>query len=91
MPDDVTAVRRSLGLTSGQHHGHDPRVDGHRGVRRPGAQGAVFVCPFLAGHEDYRHELGYEDRKHDFLTRYPSLYGYTLVCPRRHVGMWYAS
>jgi histidine triad (HIT) family protein/ATP adenylyltransferase len=48
--------------------------------------GPCFVCAFLAGHEDYRHELVYDDGEHvGFLTREPTLYGYTLVCPRRHV------
>lgn len=48
--------------------------------------GPCFVCAFLAGHEDYDHELVYDDGEHiAFLTRQPTLYGYTLVCPRRHV------
>src|SRR5262249_4987270 len=48
--------------------------------------GPCFVCAFLAGHEDYAHELVYDDGEHiAFLTRQPTLYGYTLVCPRRHV------
>jgi diadenosine tetraphosphate (Ap4A) HIT family hydrolase len=48
--------------------------------------GPCFICALLAGHEDYAHEMVYDDGRHvGFLTRYPTLYGYTLVCPRWHV------
>lgn len=48
--------------------------------------GPCFVCAFLAGEPGYEHVLVYEDEAHvAFLSRYPTLYGYTLVVPRRHV------
>ena len=51
-------------------------------------EGPCFVCA-IANHEPgYRaaHEMIYEDADVlVFLNRYPTLRGYTLVCPRRHV------
>jgi diadenosine tetraphosphate (Ap4A) HIT family hydrolase len=39
----------------------------------------------LAGNPEYRHHLIYEDQKAVvFLTKYPTLAGYTLVAPRAH-------
>jgi diadenosine tetraphosphate (Ap4A) HIT family hydrolase len=56
-------------------------------VRRS-RQGPCFVCSVAAGDPEYRsaHEFIYEDADVlVFLSRYPTLAGYTLVCPRRHV------
>ncbi len=54
-------------------------------VRRS-RSGTCFVCATLAGEPDYEHELLYDDGVHAaFLSRYPTLAGYTLVVPRRHV------
>ena len=48
--------------------------------------GPCFVCAILAGHPDYDQELFFDDGDHvAFLSRYPTLDGYSLVCPRRHV------
>ena len=48
--------------------------------------GPCFVCATLAGDPEYRHHLVYsDDRCAAFLSRYPSLLGYTLVVPRAHV------
>ncbi|NUR73408.1 MAG: HIT family protein [Hamadaea sp.] len=45
-----------------------------------------FVCAFLTGEPGYEHELLYDDGDHvAFLSRYPTLPGYALVVPRRHV------
>jgi diadenosine tetraphosphate (Ap4A) HIT family hydrolase len=48
--------------------------------------GPCFVCAILAGHENYEHRVSYDD-EHTvaFLTRYPTLLGYSLVAPKRHV------
>jgi diadenosine tetraphosphate (Ap4A) HIT family hydrolase len=48
--------------------------------------GPCFVCAIIAGHPDYDQELFFDDGDHvAFLSRYPTLDGYSLVCPRRHV------
>lgn len=54
-------------------------------VRRS-RSGKCFVCATLAGEPGYEHELLYDDGMHAaFFSRYPTLPGYTLVVPRRHV------
>jgi diadenosine tetraphosphate (Ap4A) HIT family hydrolase len=51
--------------------------------------GPCFVCAFLAGHPDYNHHMVYEDDDTvAFLNRYPTLLGYCLVAPKRHVEDW---
>jgi diadenosine tetraphosphate (Ap4A) HIT family hydrolase len=49
-------------------------------------EGPCFICQFLAGDPDYRHETVYAD-EHTvaFLARNNTLRGHTLVVPRRHV------
>ncbi|MCC3773815.1 HIT family protein [Streptomyces sp. UNOB3_S3] len=48
--------------------------------------GPCFVCAFLSGHPDYRHETVFEDEDHvAFLDRWPTLPGKLLVAPRHHV------
>ncbi|MEV4510760.1 HIT family protein [Dactylosporangium sp. NPDC049525] len=48
--------------------------------------GPCFICAFLDGEPGYEHELLYDDGAHAaFLSRYPTLPGYTLVVPREHV------
>jgi diadenosine tetraphosphate (Ap4A) HIT family hydrolase len=67
-----------------------PRVpmDLERYARRVRA-GPCFICAMLAGDARYRHHLLYRD-EHTvaFLSRYPTLLGYSLVAPRRHIGSW---
>jgi ATP adenylyltransferase len=47
--------------------------------------GPCFICEILAGNPDYRHHVIYEDETAIvFLNKYPVLYGYTLVAPRKH-------
>jgi histidine triad (HIT) family protein/ATP adenylyltransferase len=54
----------------------------HQRVR----QGPCFICAMTAGHPEYAHEVILDDGDHvGFLSRYPTLYGYVLVAPRRHV------
>lgn len=48
-------------------------------------KGPCFICELLAGNPEYRHHIVYEDQTAIvFLTKYPTLYGYTLVAPRKH-------
>lgn len=48
--------------------------------------GGCFICALVAGEPEAFHEIVYEDADHvAFLSRYPTLEGYTLVCPKRHV------
>jgi diadenosine tetraphosphate (Ap4A) HIT family hydrolase len=45
-----------------------------------------FICELLAGNPEFAHHVVYEDETAiAFLNRYPSLYGHTLVAPRRHL------
>ena len=54
-------------------------------VRRS-REGPCFVCATLDGHPDYRHQMVYDDGDHvAFLAMDPTLLGYTIVSPRRHV------
>jgi diadenosine tetraphosphate (Ap4A) HIT family hydrolase len=46
--------------------------------------GACFICAHLAGDEPHR-EVYADEVCVAFLNRYPTLRGYTLVAPRRHV------
>jgi histidine triad (HIT) family protein/ATP adenylyltransferase len=48
--------------------------------------GPCFVCAYQNGHHDYRHEPVYsDDSVVAFLSRYPTLLGYTIVAPRAHI------
>jgi len=48
--------------------------------------GGCFICAFLRGDPGAEHELLYDDGAHvALLNRYPTLRGYALVVPRRHV------
>jgi diadenosine tetraphosphate (Ap4A) HIT family hydrolase len=56
---------------------------------RRSREGPCFVCALLAGHPDYRHHEVYQDEETiAFLARYPTLRGYCLVAPKRHVESW---
>jgi len=47
------------------------------------------VCAILAGHPGYRHHVVYDDAATiAFLARQPTLLGYCIVAPRRHVEDW---
>lgn len=53
------------------------------------SEGPCFVCGFVQGRPDHRHHLVYEDDDTvAFLGRYPTLLGYCLVAPKRHVESW---
>jgi histidine triad (HIT) family protein/ATP adenylyltransferase len=48
--------------------------------------GGCFICGLLRGDSGTEHELLYDDGAHvAFLNRYPTMRGYALVVPRRHV------
>jgi histidine triad (HIT) family protein/ATP adenylyltransferase len=48
--------------------------------------GPCFVCATVSGQPDYEHALIYEDQDTiAFLSRHPTLLGYSLVAPKRHV------
>ena len=55
-------------------------------VHRASAAGLCFICEFLAGNPDFDHVVVDEtDSAVAFLNRYPTLFGSTLVAPRRHI------
>jgi diadenosine tetraphosphate (Ap4A) HIT family hydrolase len=48
--------------------------------------GPCFVCAYLSGHPDYEHVPVFGDEHVvAFLSRYPTLFGYTIVAPRAHI------
>jgi len=48
-------------------------------------RGPCFICRLVAGDPDYRHHIVYEDDfAIAFLNKWPTLVGYTLVCPKAH-------
>src|SRR3569833_11107 len=48
--------------------------------------GPCFVCAFLAGHPQYRHETVYEDHDHvAFQDRWPTLPGKVIDAPKAHL------
>src|SRR5262249_6931084 len=49
-------------------------------------RGPCFVCAYLGGHPGYEHEHIFGDGYVvAFLSRYPTLLGYTIVAPRAHI------
>ncbi|THV34701.1 HIT family protein [Glycomyces buryatensis] len=49
-------------------------------------EGPCFICALVSGESEAFHEIVFEDRAHvAFLSRYPTLAGYTLVSPKRHI------
>ena len=47
--------------------------------------GPCFICEMLAGNPDYIHHIIHQDETAVvFLNKFPVLYGYTLIAPRRH-------
>jgi len=51
--------------------------------------GPCFICALLGGEPGYDHHRVYED-EHTiaFPNRYPTLCGYCLVAPKRHIENW---
>jgi len=51
--------------------------------------GPCFVCALVAGEPGAEHHLVYDDDEFvGFLARYPTLLGYCVVAPKRHVEDW---
>jgi len=47
--------------------------------------GRCFICEFLSGNPDYRHDTVAEtDAAVAFLNKYPTLFGYVIVAPKAH-------
>jgi diadenosine tetraphosphate (Ap4A) HIT family hydrolase len=60
-----------------------------RRSRHSRAKGDCFICRIAAGTDTYRHHIVYEDPDTIvFLNRYPTLIGYCLIAPRKHVESW---
>jgi diadenosine tetraphosphate (Ap4A) HIT family hydrolase len=58
-------------------------------VQRIRQQGQCFICRVVDRSHRYRHHIVYEDAATIvFLNRYPTLLGYCLVAPRKHVEDW---
>jgi diadenosine tetraphosphate (Ap4A) HIT family hydrolase len=56
---------------------------------RRSQEAPCFVCAIVARDPDHRHHLLYEDTNFiAFLNRFPTLLGYCLVAPKRHVESW---
>jgi len=48
-------------------------------------RGPCFICEYASGNPDYAHHtIAADDEAVIFLSKYPTLPGYTLVCPRAH-------
>jgi diadenosine tetraphosphate (Ap4A) HIT family hydrolase len=44
-----------------------------------------FICELVRGNPDFAHHVVFEDEETiAFLNKYPTLLGYTLVCPKAH-------
>jgi diadenosine tetraphosphate (Ap4A) HIT family hydrolase len=60
-----------------------------RRVRESRAEGRCFICRIVSGTHSYRHQVVYDDAEAIvFLNRYPTLLGYCLAAPKRHVEDW---
>jgi histidine triad (HIT) family protein len=54
-------------------------------MTRRATTGPCFICEMLKGNPDYRHHIVAEDADTViFLSKYPTLRGYCLVCPKAH-------
>jgi diadenosine tetraphosphate (Ap4A) HIT family hydrolase len=52
-------------------------------------EGPCFICAMLSGAQRYRHHVLYANEDTvAFLSRYPTMPGYSIVAPRRHVESW---
>lgn len=59
------------------------------GYARRTLEGPCFVCAIVTGRPGYEHHHVFEDDETiAFLNRYPTLIGYTIVAPKRHVERW---
>ena len=52
---------------------------------RNATQGPCFICELVAGNPAFRHHvIAEDDETIIFLSKYPTLRGYALVCPKAH-------
>jgi diadenosine tetraphosphate (Ap4A) HIT family hydrolase len=66
-----------------------PAKDYAMTVQQMRQQGQCFVCRVIDRTHRYSHHIVYEDADTIvFLNRYPTLLGYCLVAPRKHVEDW---
>lgn len=66
-----------------------PAKDYAAAVQRIRQQGQCFICRVIDRTHSYSHHVVYEDADTIvFLNRYPTLLGYCLVSPRKHVEDW---
>jgi histidine triad (HIT) family protein len=57
-----------------------------QGYVRRVQNGICFICAMQRGDPEYAHEVILDDGEHiAFVAKYPTLRGYVLVCPKRHV------
>ncbi len=55
-------------------------------LHKASAAGLCFICELLKGNPDFKHDVICESESAvAFLSRYPTLFGYTLVAPKRHI------
>jgi len=53
---------------------------------RNATQGPCFICELVAGNPAFRHHvIAEDDETIIFLSKYPTLRGYALICPKTHV------
>jgi diadenosine tetraphosphate (Ap4A) HIT family hydrolase len=65
------------------------RADYARRVRESRDAGRCFICRIVSDTDGRTHQIIYEDAGTIvFLNRYPTLLGYCLVAPTRHVEDW---
>ncbi|MGH6970256.1 MAG: HIT family protein, partial [Caulobacteraceae bacterium] len=77
-PLAVQAVAARRPMTERQTFDLDSYID--RSTRGP-----CFICGLVAGDPAFRHHVVYEDDwAIAFLNKWPTLAGYTLVCPKAH-------
>ena len=66
-----------------------PAKDYALAVQRIRREGQCFICRVVDRTHSYSHHILYEDTDTIvFLNRYPTLLGYCLVSPRKHVEDW---
>ena len=66
-----------------------PAQDYARSVQRIRQQGQCFICRVVDRSHRYDHHVVFEDADTIvFLNRYPTLLGYCLVSPKKHVEDW---
>jgi diadenosine tetraphosphate (Ap4A) HIT family hydrolase len=94
----ATLARESGGLDAPSSGSENAQMDNAKPARVPmdleqyarrSREGPCFVCAILDGHPDYSHHDVYEDGDFiAFLAWPPTLLGYCIVAPKRHIESW---